>query len=228
MATTTTTATSSVYEYTMYQASESTTIPADYFPSDADVAAFNFDLRFRHVLHLRYPEPVHIPLNSTSRSFLLPRRLFSSPPDGFDPSTVVEAVLSETGAAGDFIAAIVPEVSSFAVELAKDPSNAGVGVVTLVLALFAVTPFDDREAIDRVLSQQDFRDLRFTPASKSAIDGLKRFTLDSVRKCTVCLDEMLIGDPVACLPCEHVFHGSCIVKWLETSHLCPLCRYAMP
>ncbi|CAN1176182.1 E3 ubiquitin-protein ligase RING1-like [Linum perenne] len=207
----------------MYQASES-----DCFPV-SDAAGFSLHFHFRHVIQLSYPEPLQIPLDLTSRSYLLPRELFSSSADGFDPSSVVEAALSETGAAGDFIAAIVPEVSSFAVELATDPSNAGVRVVTMVLALFVITPFDDREAIDQALSEQDVRDLRFKPASKSAIEGLKRFTLDCLGgSCTVCLDEMLIGDQVACLPCDHLFHGSCIVKWLETSCLCPLCRFSMP
>lgn len=33
---------------------------------------------------------------------------------------------------------------------------------------------------------------------------------------------------IARLPCLHLYHGGCIVQWLESSHLCPLCRYQMP
>jgi hypothetical protein len=30
------------------------------------------------------------------------------------------------------------------------------------------------------------------------------------------------------LPCLHHFHRRCIVRWLEISHMCPMCRHPMP
>ncbi|KAL6140761.1 hypothetical protein ACLB2K_059055 [Fragaria x ananassa] len=33
---------------------------------------------------------------------------------------------------------------------------------------------------------------------------------------------------LTCLPCFHHFHADCIAKWLDISHLCPMCRYSMP
>lgn len=30
------------------------------------------------------------------------------------------------------------------------------------------------------------------------------------------------------LPSFHIYYENCIVHWLNISHLCPLCRYAMP
>ncbi|XP_048232118.1 E3 ubiquitin-protein ligase DZIP3-like [Ricinus communis] len=44
--------------------------------------------------------------------------------------------------------------------------------------------------------------------------------------CMVCLEEL--EDFAAVMPCDHLFHGTCIDKWLENSHYCPLCRYEMP
>ncbi|XWS21633.1 hypothetical protein CRYUN_Cryun30bG0071300 [Craigia yunnanensis] len=52
--------------------------------------------------------------------------------------------------------------------------------------------------------------------------------LSSKKQCTICLDELLDGDEIVLMPCAHVYHYCCIVRWLETSWLCPLCRYQMP
>ncbi|KAL8480554.1 hypothetical protein ACS0TY_026648 [Phlomoides rotata] len=43
--------------------------------------------------------------------------------------------------------------------------------------------------------------------------------------CAVCLGEFKIGERVRVLTeCAHVFHVSCINKWLENHSNCPLCR----
>ncbi|KAL6177622.1 hypothetical protein ACLB2K_049147 [Fragaria x ananassa] len=30
------------------------------------------------------------------------------------------------------------------------------------------------------------------------------------------------------LPCRHLYHGDCIVKWSEVNQLCPSCQEPMP
>ena len=43
--------------------------------------------------------------------------------------------------------------------------------------------------------------------------------------CAICLDEFTPGDTLRRLPCQHVFHGTCIARWLiERSAVCPLCK----
>lgn len=43
--------------------------------------------------------------------------------------------------------------------------------------------------------------------------------------CAVCLGEFKAGERVSVLPdCAHIFHVSCINKWLENHSNCPLCR----
>ncbi|VEU36162.1 unnamed protein product [Pseudo-nitzschia multistriata] len=44
-------------------------------------------------------------------------------------------------------------------------------------------------------------------------------------ECTICLDEFVPGVRVRELPCGHVFHSTCIARWLiERSAVCPLCK----
>ncbi|CAK7355016.1 unnamed protein product [Dovyalis caffra] len=69
------------------------------------------------------------------------------------------------------------------------------------------------------------------PATESSIDGLERVVFDGLglaRDCTVCMEEIVSGSQAIRMPCSHVYHSECIVQWLQTSHLCPLCRYHMP
>ena len=69
------------------------------------------------------------------------------------------------------------------------------------------------------------------PATESSIDALERVVLDasaSARDCTVCMEEIDAGSEAIRMPCSHVYHSDCIVKWLQTSLMCPLCRYRMP
>jgi hypothetical protein len=38
------------------------------------------------------------------------------------------------------------------------------------------------------------------------------------------------GDEISVMPCtkRHMFHVECLGEWLARSHLCPLCRHALP
>ncbi|KAF9680929.1 hypothetical protein SADUNF_Sadunf06G0172700 [Salix dunnii] len=74
---------------------------------------------------------------------------------------------------------------------------------------------------------------KLIPATKSSIQSLEEVIFDNIESttfCTICLERMEIGSPVTCMPCSHrhQFHSSCIVLWLEISHVCPLCRFELP
>ncbi|KAM7278999.1 hypothetical protein ACFE04_006133 [Oxalis oulophora] len=48
---------------------------------------------------------------------------------------------------------------------------------------------------------------------------------DSMNKeCLVCLEELLLGSEATSLPCSHLFHGDCIIKWVHQKNTCPTCR----
>ncbi|GFP82741.1 E3 ubiquitin-protein ligase ring1-like [Phtheirospermum japonicum] len=68
------------------------------------------------------------------------------------------------------------------------------------------------------------------PASTEAIVSLpkKKEDGDEIESCSVCLEELPVGAVVSTLPCSHVFHSDCILKWLNKSHYCPICRFEMP
>lgn len=43
-------------------------------------------------------------------------------------------------------------------------------------------------------------------------------------KCSICLDELSPGDVLQAPPCGHVFHSSCLRKWMRVRVSCPLCQ----
>ncbi|KAK6233977.1 hypothetical protein QUC31_006383 [Theobroma cacao] len=83
-----------------------------------------------------------------------------------------------------------------------------------------------RERAIRESSEQQV--VRLVPAAATSVQVLKKVTCGSEEKCSVCLEEMLTGSQVTQMPCFHVFHGDCIVQWLKTSHMCPVCRFMLP
>ncbi|KAL6136266.1 hypothetical protein ACLB2K_061565 [Fragaria x ananassa] len=72
--------------------------------------------------------------------------------------------------------------------------------------------------------------------SKSSNQGLEQVTLDDTvithtPGCPICMVDFAgtaSVKPITALPCAHHYHVHCVVQWMEKSHLCPLCRYAMP
>ncbi|CAK8567359.1 unnamed protein product [Lathyrus sativus] len=90
----------------------------------------------------------------------------------------------------------------------------------------------DNIFINNITARFDsIEDAQFVPASKEAIESLEKLKiedLDAIEKCSVCQFEFNVGMEVTKMPCNHLYHQECIVQWLETSHMCPMCRYPMP
>lgn len=80
--------------------------------------------------------------------------------------------------------------------------------------------------------------LEFSRSDPSAlVSGLARDKIDAIPTiaveqehvdeelaCSVCLVEFIVSEPVRNLACKHLFHGQCIITWLEQHDNCPLCR----
>ncbi|KAK8569651.1 hypothetical protein V6N13_046700 [Hibiscus sabdariffa] len=213
--------------------------PEHHFPqlgSDFPHDLFSIDVEIRWISSLNHEA-------TFNRSIVGRRDLFLSQEIG---RNVIRSSVADSSASPELIDAIVPDILSYARDVNSLPMNLGRQVIKLRVELLVevILDYEIGELVDESMTSS----VSFKPASKLAIKALKRVKLDdedeghlplkkrrklveglSSRKgCTVCLDELLDGDDVASMPCDHVYHYDCIVKWLETSHLCPLCRYHMP
>ncbi|KAL2253674.1 E3 ubiquitin-protein ligase RNF43-like [Sesamum indicum] len=56
-------------------------------------------------------------------------------------------------------------------------------------------------------------------------DGASMLAKES---CSICLEGFFNGGRATRLPCSHMFHENCILRWLRENHVCPLCRYELP
>ncbi|XP_074119394.1 E3 ubiquitin-protein ligase RNF115 [Sminthopsis crassicaudata] len=70
------------------------------------------------------------------------------------------------------------------------------------------------------------------PADKEKITSLPTVTVtqeqvDTGLECPVCKEDYTVEEQVRQLPCNHFFHSSCIVPWLELHDTCPVCRKSL-
>jgi hypothetical protein len=78
------------------------------------------------------------------------------------------------------------------------------------------------------------------PASREAIKNLKRFKMSEeyckkdkdgnleCPTCSVCMCEIEKDSETVLIPCGHLYHDPCLLKWLEMHNNCPVCRYELP
>ena len=67
------------------------------------------------------------------------------------------------------------------------------------------------------------------PAPKDQIDALPTIVIvqeqvDKNVQCHVCMEDFILDEKVRSLPCKHIYHGDCIIPWLELHGTCPICR----
>ncbi|KAL2160143.1 hypothetical protein VTH06DRAFT_1798 [Thermothelomyces fergusii] len=97
-----------------------------------------------------------------------------------------------------------------------------------------------QEAFDRILTQlrEQAPPGGPPPASQAALDRLQAHIREvddqmlggdddkntTRTKCAICVDDMARGEKAAVLPCDHFFHGDCVLPWLKMHGTCPVCR----
>ncbi|CAM9447670.1 unnamed protein product [Hapterophycus canaliculatus] len=50
----------------------------------------------------------------------------------------------------------------------------------------------------------------------------------SEKDCIVCQELFAVGATLVRLPCGHLYHEACLLKWLKISNTCPYCRRELP
>ena len=93
-----------------------------------------------------------------------------------------------------------------------------------------------QEALDNIVSQLMEQNTSNAPgpATDDAINALPKKKLDEKMlgpegkgECSVCMDDVTVGDEVVQLPCSHWFHQQCASIWLKEHNTCPICRKAI-
>ena len=72
-----------------------------------------------------------------------------------------------------------------------------------------------------VMSDDEVEDLDLEEKEEAIHDDMDDSDLFS---CTICIGDFEEGETLRRLPCNHVFHTSCIDPWMEQHTTCPNCR----
>ncbi|KAK7847026.1 hypothetical protein CFP56_007199 [Quercus suber] len=135
---------------------------------------FLIRLYFYHALRLEYPQRNLVPLTSFNQSTLVPCNAFFA----VGP-TILANIFSNTGVSQDFLDAATPSILSFASVMFNDARNIGRVLFPIAVFVLVVTPYDERDQIDRAIRESmEARTVKTVPAAKSSIDGLKKAEVD--------------------------------------------------
>ena len=110
-------------------------------------------------------------------------------------------------------------------------------LLDLIANYYIIQNYNDN--IDNIISHLMLNDTNKygnPPASKNAVEKLKKYKINEEKikefgfenLCAVCKDEFNIGEECLSMPCNHYFHGNCLLPWLKERNSCPVCRYELP
>ncbi|XP_059630871.1 probable E3 ubiquitin-protein ligase ZFP1 [Cornus florida] len=112
-------------------------------------------------------------------------------------------------------------------------------VQAMVLHVRYVNHSSSTSALNRALEESIQVVPKTLPASKESISALEKMVIDPMEiddgsfsvndECMICLLKFHLGvEVVTRMPCCHMYHGECIVPWLQANHSCPVCRFEIP
>ena len=109
----------------------------------------------------------------------------------------------------------------------------------LITNYFLLQNYNNNDNIDNIITHLMLNDTNKygnPPASKNAVEKLKKYIVNEEKikefgvenSCGVCKDEFNIGEECLSMPCNHYFHGNCLLPWLKERNSCPICRFELP
>ena len=109
-------------------------------------------------------------------------------------------------------------------------------IVEFLTNYFLLPPSDNIDNIITHIMLHDTNKYGNPPAAKKAVESLKKYKINEEKikefgfenSCAVCKDEFNIGEECLSMPCNHYFHGNCLIPWLKERNSCPVCRYELP
>ena len=55
--------------------------------------------------------------------------------------------------------------------------------------------------------------------------NISKYSSRKEDSCAICLQKFKGTDIIKEFCCKHIFHKKCLLKWLQTSNICPLCKH---
>ncbi|KAF8085813.1 hypothetical protein N665_0646s0015 [Sinapis alba] len=84
---------------------------------------------------------------------------------------------------------------------------------------------DKMGTVSTALSEEALsRSLQKSIYQETDESGSNSLNEDDDIKCSICQEEYFDGDEVGTMPCEHMYHVSCVQQWLRMKNWCPICK----
>ncbi|KAL6883311.1 hypothetical protein ACP4OV_010725 [Aristida adscensionis] len=150
-------------------------------------------------------------------------------PEAFDPVMFIQNYIQSLMEGGANIQVLL------------DDTNASLGAGIGGLGRVGGASFGDYfvgpglEQLIEQLAENDPNRYGTPPAAKSALSSLPDVVVTEAMvaaadgaECAVCKEDLSPGEGAKQMPCKHIYHGDCIVPWLELHNSCPICRFELP
>ncbi|XP_048133456.1 uncharacterized protein LOC125314649 [Rhodamnia argentea] len=196
--------------------------------SGVPTAIFNFSVKWHHLLV--FVDQVGVPINlqdttlsESSQSLEMPLCIL---PWQSLCETHLKRVLDALDVRSSFRADLMRRIMVTAFRGSDHGHRQFDMNISLNLATTEEVEMEDVEAVSIEGNESD-HDQVVQGVSRSTIEKLERKSCsvrDSGGCCCICLEELNGADKVMEIPCSHLFHSRCIIKWLERNNSCPLCR----
>lgn len=102
----------------------------------------------------------------------------------------------------------------------------GLLIVYLVVGVFSVYLLCTSCCYDVSHYQPHTYNVRPSDPVSLPLPAINEVVLNINQECCICMDIDNI-QPWRGLPCGHMFHTSCVSRWIDTHHTCPVCRFDM-